>query len=240
MSGADLGFACPIGSPTCPTAPSTGRRRAHRAGASPRRGHGQAGDPSDGRRPRTDQATRFIDVLEAGYINESNTGEKRQNGYEIGIEIPLFDWGDASSRAPRRTYMQSVHRRQSATLRRAIGGARELPAYRTTTTLRGTIAMTSFRCASAWPTNRAALQRHADRRVRPHCRRARADRQHHRPIARCVSSGWPMPTSRWRCTAPRPTAMLPAPATARCRPPAQEGTEHHGTHESPHFSPAPR
>jgi len=62
------------------------------------------------------KATRFIDVLEVGYINESSTGERRQNGYEIGIEIPLFDWGDAKLARAEATYMQSVHRLQSAAL----------------------------------------------------------------------------------------------------------------------------
>ena len=62
------------------------------------------------------KATRFIDVVEVGYTNESSTGEKRQNGYEIGIEIPLFDWGDAKLARAEATYMQSVHRLQSAAL----------------------------------------------------------------------------------------------------------------------------
>lgn len=56
------------------------------------------------------QATRFVNVLELGYTNESNTGEKRQNGYEIEIEVPLFDWGDAKLARAEATYMQSVHR----------------------------------------------------------------------------------------------------------------------------------
>jgi outer membrane protein TolC len=56
------------------------------------------------------QATRFVNVLELGYTNESNTGEKRQNGYEIEIEVPLFDWGDAKLARAEAIYMQSVHR----------------------------------------------------------------------------------------------------------------------------------
>jgi outer membrane protein TolC len=62
------------------------------------------------------KATRFINVFEAGYTNESNTGEKRQNGYEIDIEIPLFDWGDAKLARAEATYMQSVYRLQSVAL----------------------------------------------------------------------------------------------------------------------------
>lgn len=62
------------------------------------------------------KATRFINVLEVGYTNESNTGERRQNGYEIDIEIPLFDWGDAKLARAEATYMQSVHRLQAIAL----------------------------------------------------------------------------------------------------------------------------
>ena len=56
------------------------------------------------------RATRFINVLEAGYANESETGERRKNGYEIEISIPLFDWGDARLKRAESIYMQSVHR----------------------------------------------------------------------------------------------------------------------------------
>jgi outer membrane protein TolC len=56
------------------------------------------------------RATRFINVLEAGYTNESASGERRQNGYEIEVSIPIFDWGDAKLARAEATYMQSVHR----------------------------------------------------------------------------------------------------------------------------------
>jgi outer membrane protein TolC len=62
------------------------------------------------------RATRFINVLEVGYVNESSTGERRQNGYEIDIEIPLFDWGDARLARAEATYMQSVHQLQGVAL----------------------------------------------------------------------------------------------------------------------------
>ncbi len=62
------------------------------------------------------KATRFINVVEVGYTNESSTGEKRQNGYEIDIEIPLFDWGDAKLARAEATYMQSAHRLRDAAL----------------------------------------------------------------------------------------------------------------------------
>ena len=77
------------------------------------------------------KATRFIDVLEVGYVNESSTGEHRQNGYEIGIEIPLFDWGDAKLARAEATYMQSVHRLQSAALAAQSEVRASYQAYRT-------------------------------------------------------------------------------------------------------------
>jgi outer membrane protein TolC len=56
------------------------------------------------------RATRFVNVLELAYINESNTGEPRQNGYEIEVELPIFDWGDAKLARAEAVYMQSVYR----------------------------------------------------------------------------------------------------------------------------------
>lgn len=78
------------------------------------------------------KATRFIDVLEVGYVNESNTSEKRQNGYEISIEIPLFDWGDAKLARAEAIYMQSAHRLQSAALAAQSEVRASYQTYRTT------------------------------------------------------------------------------------------------------------
>ena len=41
------------------------------------------------------RTTRFVNVFDAGYVNETETGEARRNGYEIAIELPLLDWGRA-------------------------------------------------------------------------------------------------------------------------------------------------
>ncbi|CAN5135546.1 TolC family protein [soil metagenome] len=56
------------------------------------------------------QATRFVDVLNLGYQNQSNTGERRKNGYEIALELPLFDFGSTRVARAEAVYMQSVHR----------------------------------------------------------------------------------------------------------------------------------
>jgi outer membrane protein TolC len=56
------------------------------------------------------QATRFINVLHAGYASKSATGEARQEGYEIELELPLFDFGATRNARAEALYLQSVHR----------------------------------------------------------------------------------------------------------------------------------
>lgn len=55
-------------------------------------------------------ATRFINVLELGYQENSESGERDQRGYEIGFEIPIFDFGDAKATRAEQYYMQAVNR----------------------------------------------------------------------------------------------------------------------------------
>jgi outer membrane protein TolC len=54
--------------------------------------------------------TRFINVFDAGYVNKSTTGAPRQNGYEVSLELPLFDWSGARVARAQASYMQAVHR----------------------------------------------------------------------------------------------------------------------------------
>lgn len=56
------------------------------------------------------KATRFVNVLEAGYQNKSETGRPRSNGYEIELELPLFDFGSTRAARAEATYMQAVNR----------------------------------------------------------------------------------------------------------------------------------
>jgi outer membrane protein TolC len=77
------------------------------------------------------KSTRFINVLDVGYANKSQTGEPRQNGYEIELEIPLFDFGATRAARAEATYMQAVHR-TAATAVNARSEVREsYSAYRT-------------------------------------------------------------------------------------------------------------
>lgn len=55
------------------------------------------------------RATRFVNVLELGYANKSSTGEARHNGYEVELELPLFDFGSTRAARAEALYMQSLH-----------------------------------------------------------------------------------------------------------------------------------
>lgn len=77
------------------------------------------------------KATRFVNVLEAGYANSSTTGEPRENGYEIELQLPLFDWGGSRIAKAEATYMQSVHRTADAAIRARSQVREAYSAYRT-------------------------------------------------------------------------------------------------------------
>ena len=78
------------------------------------------------------KATGFVNVLDAGYANASKAGALRENGYEIELAIPIFDWGGARVAKSEALYMQAVHRTaHTATVARSQ--VREAwSAYRTT------------------------------------------------------------------------------------------------------------
>ena len=58
------------------------------------------------------KATRFINVLEFGpaRVLEGHKTDPYKKGYEVSLEIPLFDWGSAKVAKSEALYMQSVHR----------------------------------------------------------------------------------------------------------------------------------
>ena len=56
------------------------------------------------------KATRWINVLDAGYQNKSQTGGQRQNGYQIDLELPLFDFDSPRVARAEAIYMQALHR----------------------------------------------------------------------------------------------------------------------------------
>jgi outer membrane protein TolC len=55
------------------------------------------------------RTTRFINVLEIGASRGSSNEGHRQRGWEVGLELPLFDWGGARVARAEAVYMQAVH-----------------------------------------------------------------------------------------------------------------------------------
>jgi outer membrane protein TolC len=54
------------------------------------------------------KASRFVNVLELGPKSKSETGRARKDGYEISVEIPLFDWTESKVAKAEYIYMQRV------------------------------------------------------------------------------------------------------------------------------------
>jgi outer membrane protein TolC len=78
------------------------------------------------------RATGFINVFDAGYANKSTSGQPRENGYQVSLELPLFDWGGARVARARAQYLQAVHRTTDAALRARSEVRVAYSAYRTT------------------------------------------------------------------------------------------------------------
>ena len=56
------------------------------------------------------RVTGFLNVFEIGYQHNTSNEAPTQTGYEISVEIPLFDWSGARVAKAEALYMQSVHR----------------------------------------------------------------------------------------------------------------------------------
>ena len=56
------------------------------------------------------RTTRFVNVLELGFVNNRSNEAPTRRGWEIGLELPLFDWGGARVARAEAVYMQTVHR----------------------------------------------------------------------------------------------------------------------------------
>jgi outer membrane protein TolC len=78
------------------------------------------------------RATGFINVFDAGYANKSSTGLPRQSGYQISLELPIFDWGGAKTARAEAGYMQAVHRTADIALRARSEVREAYSAYRST------------------------------------------------------------------------------------------------------------
>jgi outer membrane protein TolC len=56
------------------------------------------------------KTTRFINVLDLGYVRNTSAGRPAAPGYAISLELPLFDWGGARVAKSEAIYMQAVNK----------------------------------------------------------------------------------------------------------------------------------
>ena len=76
------------------------------------------------------RTTRFINVLEVGFVRKGSNEAPVQRGWEIGLELPLFDWSGARVARAEGVYMQTLHRAAETAInarsevREAYGGYR--------------------------------------------------------------------------------------------------------------------
>lgn len=78
------------------------------------------------------RVTRFVNALEVGYQNKDQTGTPRENGYEVQVEVPLFDFGGARTARAETQYMQSVNRTAEVAVNARSEVRAAYSAYRTT------------------------------------------------------------------------------------------------------------
>jgi outer membrane protein TolC len=60
------------------------------------------------------RSTRFVNVLEAGWVRNSSNEAPTQRGWELSFELPLFDGGAARVARAQAVYRQSLHRAAEA------------------------------------------------------------------------------------------------------------------------------
>ncbi len=77
------------------------------------------------------KTTRLINVLHLGYQNKSASGEPRENGYEIELTLPLFDFGSARVARAEASYMQAVNRTAEVAINAQSEVREAYSAYRT-------------------------------------------------------------------------------------------------------------
>lgn len=63
------------------------------------------------------RATRFLNVLHLGYERDSSNEAPRRTGYEIEVEIPIFDWGQSRNAKAEAIYRQSAARLAETAIR---------------------------------------------------------------------------------------------------------------------------
>jgi outer membrane protein TolC len=77
------------------------------------------------------KVTGFINVLDVGYTNKSTSEAPRENGYEVSLELPLFDWGTARNAKAQALYEQSLQRTAGTAVRARSEVREAYSSYRT-------------------------------------------------------------------------------------------------------------
>ena len=77
------------------------------------------------------RASRFVNVLDAGFQNRSISGEPRSAGYTLELELPLFDFGSVRLARAEATYLQAMHRTAQVALAARSEVRESYAAYRT-------------------------------------------------------------------------------------------------------------
>lgn len=129
--GKDTAFRLPDRLPDVPAAPRTIENIEARA-ISERLDVQMARADLEGTRKayRLTNVTRFINVLEVGYQRNSETGKPDQKGYEVSLEVPIFDFGDAKATRAEHTYLQAVNRLADTAVQARSAARETYQAYR--------------------------------------------------------------------------------------------------------------
>lgn len=77
------------------------------------------------------KVTSLVNVLDAGYTNKSVNGAPRENGYQVSLELPLFDWGTARNARAQALYEQSLQRTAETAIRARSEVREAYSGYRT-------------------------------------------------------------------------------------------------------------
>jgi len=77
------------------------------------------------------RVTRYVNAFELGYQTKTETGSPRARGYELELELPLFDFGSVRARRAEATYMQAVHRAAEVAINARSEARESYSAYRT-------------------------------------------------------------------------------------------------------------
>lgn len=77
------------------------------------------------------RATRFVNLLEFGVTRTSESGEPPQKGWEVELQLPIFDSGDARLARAQHLYMQAVRRAAQLAVDARSQAREAYAAYRT-------------------------------------------------------------------------------------------------------------